>query len=311
MDSGIKNKLFNYEVAPPSALWEKISVELDDSELSSRFPSRLRAFAVVPPVQAWHKIVALLDETSLVHDYAARLSAITATPPPYTWNKIAAALDAEVESVPIRRKSIPWFRYAAAAAVLALLVWAGTGLLNKKQTAEPSVASTTNNTNPVMSPQPEETAKAAIDSAAFKKLIAQDEVRNDEALEASKKTFAKLDSRTRSNKIRNAADFFFASDAPQYNATTRGFSFATDESDCLELSCRYIMLMTPEGNIIRMSKKLSDLVCCVSGEDTEKDCVDQMKKWRQKLAYTPSGHSPSNFIELLNLVNALQEQQEP
>jgi hypothetical protein len=34
-----------------------------------------------------------------------------------------------------------------------------------------------------------------------------------------------------------------------------------------------------------------------------------MKKWREKLAYTPAGHSPGNFIELLNLVNALQEQE--
>lgn len=309
MSSGVRDRLYNYEVSPPNGIWEKISAELDESELGARFPFKLRELAVIPPVQAWHKIVAYLDETSLVHDYAARLGGISMTAPAATWDKIASKLDAGEELIPSKKRTIPWFRYAAAAAILAMLIWAGTGLLNNK--SKEAELAKSNFTTPVQPTPDNQITVPVIDSTEIKKELALDEFRNDQALEASKKTFAKLDLPAKRSKIRNAADFFFASESSNNETTSRGFSFGNDDPDCLELSCRYVMLMTPEGNIIRMSKKLIDLVCCVSGEDQDKDCVDQMKKWREKLAYTPAGHSPGNFIELLNLVNALQENQEP
>lgn len=307
MNSGVRDRLYNYEVAPPNSVWEKISTELDESELGAKYPFKLRELAIIPPVQAWHKIVRYLDESSLVNNYAARLAAISVMPPAGTWDKIASELDADSAVLPTPKRTIPWFRYAAAAAIMAMLIWAGSSLVNNKSN-EPDVA----NSNSIPPVQPIviiPIAEPAFDSSEINKQLALDEIRNDEALEASKKTFAKLDVATRSSKVRNAADFFFASESSSNETTTRGFSFGNDDSDCLELSCRYVMFMTPEGNIIRMSKKLSDLVCCVSGEDQDKDCVDQMKKWREKLAYTPAGHSPGNFIELLNLVSALQEQE--
>jgi hypothetical protein len=65
--------------------------------------------------------------------------------------------------------------------------------------------------------------------------------------------------------------------------------------------------MTPDGNIIRMSKKLKELICCVSGEEQDKDCIDQMKKWRERLANPSASHSSSNFMDILHLVNSMQE----
>jgi hypothetical protein len=70
---------------------------------------------------------------------------------------------------------------------------------------------------------------------------------------------------------------------------------------------RYVMLMTPDGNIIRMSKKWSELVCCVAGEDQDKDCKDQIKKWQEKIATSSLAPSPGNFMDILNLVNSLNE----
>lgn len=305
MNSGVRDRLYNYEVSPPNGIWEKISAELDESEIDAKYPYKLRSLAIIPPVQAWHKIVSILDQGSLVYDYAARLGAISVKPPASAWEKIQAGLDAE--ALPAKTRTIPWLKYAAAAAIISMLVWAGTSLLGKKS-GEPRIAKSTPD-QPVQPAPSNLDLVPAIDSTEIRKQIALDEERNDIALEESKKTFAKLDVSTRSSKVRNAADFFFASESSGTESISRGFSFGTEDPECLELSCRYVMLMTPEGNIIRMSKKLSDLVCCVSGEDQDKDCVDQIKKWREKLAYTPSGHSTGNFIELLNLVNALQEKE--
>lgn len=73
------------------------------------------------------------------------------------------------------------------------------------------------------------------------------------------------------------------------------------------LADRYVMLMTPDGNIIRMSKKWSDLLCCVSGEEQDADCKDQLKKWQQKIASSELAPSPGNFMDILGLVNSLNE----
>jgi hypothetical protein len=56
-----------------------------------------------------------------------------------------------------------------------------------------------------------------------------------------------------------------------------------------------------------MSKKLTDMVCCVSGEDENDECKDQMKKWREKIICSPTCHSAGSFMDILGLVAALQD----
>ena len=67
------------------------------------------------------------------------------------------------------------------------------------------------------------------------------------------------------------------------------------------------MLMTPDGNIIRMSKKLCDLVCCVSGQEQDEGCKSQLKIWQEKMASSSVAPSPGNFMDILNLVSTLQD----
>jgi hypothetical protein len=74
-----------------------------------------------------------------------------------------------------------------------------------------------------------------------------------------------------------------------------------------DLADRYVMLMTPEGSIIRMSKKLGDLICCVSGEEQGDGCKDQLKKWQEQMAMSSLAPSPANFLDILSLVNSLDD----
>jgi hypothetical protein len=91
-------------------------------------------------------------------------------------------------------------------------------------------------------------------------------------------------------------------------------SDVTDESDLIyayndnsaKIADRYVMLMTPNG-IIRMSKKLGDIICCVAGEEQNEDCRDQVRKWQEKLAASPVAPAPGNFMDILSLVSALNE----
>lgn len=306
MSNGSHHKNYHYEVTPPAGVWEKINSALDEAESGALFPSRLRNFETIPPPEAWSKIAAVLYGSSFIHNYATRLAALEVTPPPSAWNKIQASLDNEVVEEPVSKKVIPWFRYAAAAALIGLIAWGGSRILNSNNTAPQQVAEKTPVNNPVNTPVITETVTSN-DLPATPETTSEeaDEARNNAALEASKKTFARLDI-PRSSKIKNAAAFYFAPETE--TGTTRGLDLEAQEMEKININNRYIVFMTPEGNIIRMSKKLSDLVCCVSGEIEEQDCVDQMKKWREKIAYTFAGHSPGNFLEVLNLVCSLEEE---
>src|SRR5882672_6537730 len=110
MSSGSDHKIYNYELTPPQGVWEKIAAELDQSELSSTFPKRLRTFKVVPPVEAWSKIANMLRGTSLEYDYSSRLENAELVPLAAVWNKIQFSL-AE-NKAPVRRIIPVWVRYA-------------------------------------------------------------------------------------------------------------------------------------------------------------------------------------------------------
>lgn len=275
MSNAIQNKILNYEVTPPDGIWEKIAGALDESELAHEFPSKLYGAEVLPPVSA--------------------------------WNKIANSLDADHEAaIPEHKRISPLLKYAAAAVVIGMLAWGGIQLLNnrsgnkevvKQELSQPekdNPAPLTNQNNN----GPDENIASADNN------LPSEEARNDAALEASKKTFAKLDMPVKSRMKEIASGFSFAS-----TSGTERISgiFPNDEIITGNLASRYITLMTPEGNIIRMSKKLTDMVCCVSGEDENDECKDQMKKWREKIICSPTCHSTGSFMDMLDLVQALQD----
>lgn len=305
MSSGIKNKMYNLEVMPPAAVWGKITSALDDSALAQKISSRLNAIEVIPPTSVWQSINVSLDEQLLEKEYAEKLTHIHITPPPGSWNKIKLLLNSEaVIATTEKRKISPLLKYAAAAIITGLLAWGGVQLL--------SADSSKTNVATIDKPSPNSFTETPVINNPLDENIAVpdvtaslEEARNDAALEASKKTFARLDVTARRSKIKNAADFYFVTD--NYEPSARGFSIDPIAKPAADITNRYIILMTPDGNIIRMSKKLRELVCCVSGEDQDKDCIDQMKKWRENIGNPSSTHSSSNFIDVLDIVKCMQE----
>lgn len=305
MSSGIKNKMYNLEVMPPAAVWGKITSALDDSALAQKISSRLNTIEVIPPTSVWQSINVSLDEQLLEKEYAEKLTHIHITPPPGSWNKIKLLLNSEaVIATTEKRKISPLLKYAAAAIITGLLAWGGVQLL--------SADSSKTNVATIDKPSPNSFTETPVINNPLDENIAVpdvtaslEEARNDAALEASKKTFARLDVTARRSKIKNAADFYFVTD--NYEPAARGFSIDPIAKPAADITNRYIILMTPDGNIIRMSKKLRELVCCVSGEDQDKDCIDQMKKWRENIGNPSSTHSSSNFIDVLDIVKCMQE----
>jgi hypothetical protein len=315
MSSGPENKMYNLEVPPPVGVWEKIAAELDESALSQQFPSRLYNSMAIPPPHIWNSIANNLDESIFVTDYADKLANIEITPPAAAWNKIKTLLNTGHEAVtPVRRSISPFIKYAVAAAIISFLAWGGMKLLNNDPASSIAVNEKNNNGVNAETVSPDKNVVVADENVETPEIaLIKEEIRNDAALEASKKTFAKLDVAQTQSKIKKAADFFFVSDDYDYtpSGTPRGFDLNTTivlpDPPAINKGNRYIVLMTPDGNIIRMSKKFRDIVCCISGEELDKDCTDQLKKWREKIATPSVMHSSGNFMEILSLLDAMQE----
>jgi hypothetical protein len=280
----LKDKLYNYEVSPPPRTWNKIASELDQSLLAAEFPNTLYNLEIKPPASAWLGI-----ESALEREPA------TVVPVHSNYNSV--------------------WRYAAAAAVIAMLFFAGFMFFNSRTGSDTENISTVsnNNKNPgndvsIITPQKEN--------------ITAQEAQDNQALEESKQTFARLDL-PKTRTVNTTAIEFDEPVRPQVAAFTDiqpqntyrelcyvSFDEPVHEDNLSTTATRYVLLMTPDGQFIRMSRKLSDLVCCVAGEDQDAECRDQISNWRQKIASSTHSASPGNFMDILNLVKSLQENRE-
>lgn len=305
MSSSIQYKLLNLEIAPPEGVWQKIAEELDESASGFRFPEKLRQLAVTPPAGTWEKITTQLDEELVTGTVSEKLYAAEILPPAAAWNKIKTTLDTEHAT---RRRISPLLKYAAAAGIIGLLAFGAMQLIRPGTKNTGTVSA--NGSIPAI--EAINHANAGLDAANDNegRVVNTDaddqEAREDAALEASKKTYAKLEM-TPAKKADIASAFRFSSyinpdDINEHSSS--GYEEALSQDDIK--ASRYIVLMTPDGHFIRMSKKLSNLVCCVSGEEQDKNCRTQVDKWRKQLACSDASH-PGNFMDILSLVGSLQD----
>jgi hypothetical protein len=305
MSRDIQHKLTNLELTPPKAVWEKIAADLDDAALEFQFPSRLKELSFTPPAAVWNQIEAQLDQSVLTENISSKLYAAEVMPPAATWNKIEAALFEEEKVIPHRRRIAAWVRYAAAAAMIGFLAFGAMQIFKpgKESTGTASVDLSAKTGGPAVSPViTEQTGNTDLTSADLSNT--DEEARNDAALEASKKTYARVDVPSQ-KKIAQLSDIDFASFAddirePGNSGYEEGMTIEDEDAE------RYIVLMTPDGHFIRMSKKLSNLVCCVSGEEEDAKCRSQVDKWRKQLACSPTPH-PGNFMDILTMIGSLQD----
>jgi hypothetical protein len=268
MSKRLQNKMYDYEVTPPANLWEKIAAELDESELTHEFPLKLYEIEI--------------------------------TPPPATWNKIKDSLDVEGVELLKPKRVFPIFRYAAAAVIIGLVAFGSIQLLKGKSSGKEIVAQDKklDDKNTII-PQP-----------THENNTTTDEKNDDAALENSRQTLAKLDLPVR-KRIKNISKNYFIQSAlniGEPNSESNYTETALTSEEAKNVAGRYIAVMTPDCNVVRISKKLDHLVCCVSGDDPGTVCKDQLEKWREKIACSTIPASPGNFMDIVSLVNSLQEE---
>ena len=296
--SSYQDKLKKYEVTPPADVWAKISSELDESLSGQEFPSALYNAEATPPAAAWSHIADELDEVTPGQKLASKLYNMEVVPPASAWSHIDTALNpAETGSTPVvamPRRSNSFLRYAVAAAFLGIAAFGIIKWMGGNTTSpDSSLANNSKNSDTVVKLADRTPAQPAKEEKT---------VPGSEAASSTEMAVAEPAPKQRTYRsnpsVNNAAYAFTDVDY----ASNPLYAY---EDHSPRIADRYIMLMTPEGNFIRMSKKWSDMVCCVSGEEQDADCKNQLKQWQEKMA-TSSVASPGNFLDILSLVNSLE-----
>ncbi|MEJ0105461.1 MAG: hypothetical protein WDO19_24155 [Bacteroidota bacterium] len=283
--------------------------------MNSSWNDRIKNTEETPPGNGWDKIAASLDESFNGYQFPVTLYNLEANPPADTWHKINSALDEDqTPAIPLKKiiSSRLFIRYAAAACLVGLLSFAaikffGINKIKVGTAIENSAAASKN-----ILPQ-----SAAPESKAVEQPLQSQEERDENALEQSKRTYAKLDlhGHNITGKIKRslysspaqlsaASSDAFLQKMPELQYSHRA---AVNDSRNDQNADRYLMFKDSEGRFIRISKKLTSLFCCVSGEEQDDNCTDQLKKWREKIASSSFIPSPDNFMDILDLVSSLQD----
>ncbi len=299
----LSSLLYNIEVIPPANTWERIVADLDNAQPQNEFSSRIYNIVVNPPETTWEKIVAALDEPRFQNEFPSRLYNMEIAPPAMVWEKVAAGLNTtsgSVSSTPVRRLS-PILRYAAAAIFIGAVAYGIINLtVNTGNDENKTVVSTIN----------KDSSTTGINKESDRGKTETPEINTSEndagANEKSKPALVKIDRPIKrvTRAIRSSLITGNDEDFANADLSQSIYAYADHIPD---ISDRYVMLMTPDGNIIRMSKKWGNLLCCVSGEEQDADCKSQLKKWQEKIATSSLAPSPGNFMDILGLVNSLNE----
>ena len=283
--------------------------------MKSSWTDRLNQMELSPPENGWEKIAEALDESLSGHEFPERLYHLESEPPPALWINIQESLEGKTtpESLSTPRLSrAPFVRYAVAACLIGVISFAAFRIFSSSKIKQAVVSA-----SPVTPLHKTVNADSNANSVANNPDAHTETEKEAQALEESKHTYAGLDlPRHTSRKIhsrlyRSPVPVFSSSSGetkleknPEIQYSHRAAVNDTPEDND---ASRYLMFRDNEGRFIKISKKLSGLFCCVSGEEQDENCHDQLKKWREKIASSSFVPSPDNFMDILELVSSLQD----
>lgn len=320
MNEELKNKIYNYQVSPPAKNWSAIAAALDQ-DLDAAFPAKLYAFETKPPTGIWNKISHSLDQ-EINASFPQRLFAFETIPPAGLWDKIADELNEEsqIKVIPAYKRSTPVWKYAAAAAVIGLIAFSLFWMNNDNSVTNNDIVSTT----PVYE-TPSESHNLPVPLDNLPSTTESNDSRVEESPVIAKKWVAKNSYREKypNQRIYAAASADELRNAPAQLSPSFSVDIMSDNLQPREPSARqiaynpsrvaesnpYVTVITPDGYVIRISKKLAGMIGCLNNEPTlnDVDCKAKVQKWREQIAQSPITPAPGNFLDMLDLINSIKE----
>lgn len=281
MNSDTRNRMYEYEVAAPPAAWDHIAEALEFLQEDKQLAEKIGSIAVQPPAGAWSNIRKSLDDTE--------------------------------KEIPLQRKPhriiLPIRKLAIAAILIGCLVITAV-LVNRRNTEDPVAVNTPTPVNSLPQQALTDTTKNTNDNAAIPGQIAK----TGPIAGNTAGTVIKNRSQTVTEDNHSEESVVLASNRSsvdaiahtgENNPATNGKTAALASSN----ADRYYNLLDENGNIVRVSKKITALDCVIknglivpfdNSSNADPDCIEKVREWHKIMTDAPAITSPLDLLSVIS-----------
>ena len=283
--------------------------------MNSEFQKRLYEMEVIPPAAVWEKLSVNIDEINADNSIAKKVLGASLTPPVAAWENISIAIGTEEKKEPVKRGVVINFKRLAAAAIfigVIITAWIVFRNNNRNDTLagvqngiETKTATDTNSNN----------------EKKIEKIQQQDispgtsiATTNPETISKSKRNKSE---NARNNRIYAASQASNVQYAALNSETPGGNSFgqSIDDLSLVTSDQNYFTMVNANGRMVKIPAEFASLAPHLQNKPVSEDYYEVMfgegtywketlNEWRKKVASLPvsSGDAFTSFIELLKTV---------
>jgi hypothetical protein len=271
-DGFLKTKLENAATVPLADNWLAIENELDQQKEDERIVQMIH-LAEIPSPLSWENLEAkLLIEQDT--QFAEIINRAEVTAPPSIWSNIEQNLPQQAKIIPIGKIYKVWIRMAAAAIIVGFISWGAFQLFTNRSEVNENVATNVpqNNIQNKTATDTNEQVKNLVNTPTADQIAHVESISNSVTNERTV--------RTNTNQL-----------VTKENPITKSTAFT---------ETNYLLVLDENGELIRVSKKLSTMDCVKNNEGSIdavtalqlKDCDEKIKKLQQQMATAVSGILP-------------------
>lgn len=285
MNSGLQKRLYEMEVMPPQAVWEKLSLNIDEINADNAVAKKILKAELVPPGDVWEKINSTIN---VVEKKQPEKRAVI-----INLRKLAAA------AIFIGVIATAWILFSTKKASTDL---AGTEVTPvQKETSADTNAHQKKKDNPgvIDSPRDVPGSQGSIATTSDK-------------FNSTQKQTSKSSKRNRAGLIARSSSVQYASlNAP----LGKTFDKSIDDLSRVTADQHYLTMVNSNGRLVKIPAELAHLAPHMQDKPISADIYEvmfgegtywkeTMGEWRKKIASLPvsSGDAFTSFIELLKTV---------
>ena len=283
--------------------------------MNSEMQKRLYEMEVTPPVAVWEKLSVTIDEINADEAITRKISNAELTPPPGVWDKINSTINPPEEKKPERKPIVVNLKRLAIAAIFIGLIATAWMLFQKNDPGKSTLAGTqdtTVKTNPANNTGSGDKKDVRIDQPGISNDLAPSN--GSIALARSKeKALAnnyyrryRNNDRTRSTSIQYAA---------LNRPLSKRFDQQIDDLSGVTSDQHYLTMVNANGRLVRIPAELAHLAPHLQDKPISEDIYEVMfgqgtywketlSEWRKKVASVPvtQGDAFTSFVELLKTI---------
>ena len=316
MNNELQTRLYEMEVIPPAAVWERLSLSVDEINADNVIAVKISTTEILPPGSIWQNVSMTIDEINSDNFISKKISGAEALPPATVWEKIKSSIGIAEETYPAKKGSVINFRRLAAAALFVGVIVAAwlllrdlnsndtDGLASGEKLIETTIIPDTNNRlidSPLQSdPQsPSSEVKTSTNKNNLPTRRVSIETRSKKA-----NTNPSMESTSNSPVL-------LINDAPGENS----FNKTIDDLSLVTASDNYMTMVNSNGRLVKIPAEFAQLAPHLQDKPVREDIYEIMfgegaywketlSEWRRKVISLPvtSGDAFNSFIELLKTV---------